>query len=192
MKFTNIISTLAVLFAFYACSTKTTVSEPPPPPTTADTSSTKVVYWLTTSDETVLLKRQPALAFFSEVNSNPTIEVDTTQTFQQMYGYGYTLTGGSATLINGMSAEGKAKLLNELFGNDENSIHVNFIRISIGASDLSANVYTYNDIPAGETDSNLDHFSLEPDKTDLIPLLKEIIAINPDILIIATPWTAHR
>jgi glucosylceramidase len=190
MKFTNIISTLAVLCAFYACSNKTTVSEPPPPPTPADTSSSKVVYWLTTSDETVLLKRQPALAFFSEVNSNPTIEVDTTQTFQQMYGYGYTLTGGSATLINGMSAEGKAKLLNELFGNDENSIHVNFIRISIGASDLSANVYTYNDIPAGETDPNLDHFSLEPDKTDLIPLLKEIIAINPDILIIATPWTA--
>ena len=55
-----------------------------------------------------------------------------------MAGFGYTLTSGSATLINGMSADAKSKLLQELFGDDENSIHISFLRISIGASDLSA------------------------------------------------------
>ena len=190
MKFTNYISALAFLCAFYSCSHQSNTSDPnPPPPDTPDTSSSKIVYWLTTPDESILLKRQPAIAWSTAANNNPVITIDTTETFQQMDGFGYTLTSGSATLINAMSAEAKATLLNELFGDDENSIHVSYLRISIGASDLSANVYTYNDMPAGQTDPNLNNFSLDPDKTDLIPLLKEIIAINPEIKIIATPWT---
>lgn len=190
MKFTKSVWAISLLSVFLACSNKDSVSKPPEPePTVLDTASGKMVYWLTTADEAVLLKRQPALPLSGEVNSDPTIVVDTTQGFQAMTGFGYTLTSGSATLINGLSADAKSKLLNELFGQDENSIHVSFLRISIGASDLSANVYTYNDLPAGQTDPNLDQFSLDPDKTDLIPLLKEIIAIDPNIRIIATPWS---
>lgn len=189
MKFTNYIYALAILCMASACSNKSTDSEPNPPGNIPDTTSSKIVYWLTTPDESVLLKRQPAFAYFTAVNSNPTITLDTTQTFQQMDGFGYTLTSGSATLINDMSADAKASLLNELFGDGENSIHVSYLRLSIGASDLSAAVYTYNDLPSGQTDPDLDSFSLQPDKTDLIPLLKEIITINPGIKIIATPWT---
>ena len=190
MKFTNYISALAVLFVFSACSNKSTISENIPPEQPSDTTQSKVVGWLTTADESALLKRQNALPFSAESNSDPTIEIDTNTVFQSMYGYGYTLTGGSASLINSMSPEAKSKLLDELFGSGENSIHVNFLRISIGASDLSANVFTYDDMPIGETDPGLNNFSLAPDETDLVPLLKEIIAINPDIGIIATPWTA--
>ena len=119
MKFTNIILTLTLLFVINSCSNKGTVSGNPPPPVITDTSSSKVVPWLTMPDETALLKRQPALAFSAEINSDPTIDIDTTKVFQSMYGYGYTLTGGSATLINKMTAGAKSKLLNELFGDRE-------------------------------------------------------------------------
>ena len=190
MKFTNYITALTFLCTLYGCSNKNSVTEQfPEPAIQPDTNSSKIVYWLTTRDESALLSRRPAIPYSSGVTTNPTVTIDTTQTFQTMDGFGYTLTSGSATLINKMEVSAKSKLLNELFGDDENSIHVSYIRISIGASDLSANVYTYDDMPAGQTDPNLDNFSLLPDKTDLIPLLKEIIAINPEIKIIATPWT---
>lgn len=189
MKFTKYISALLLLFTFNSCSNKNYVSDTPPEPIAADTISAKLVCWLTKPDESVLLKRQPASAYSTNTNNNPTIALDTAQSYQQMDGFGYTLTSGSAALINNMSTDAKSNLLTELFDDGENSIHVSYLRIAIGASDLSVNVYTYDDMPAGQTDPNLDNFSLQPDKTDLIPLLKEIIAINPNIKIIATPWT---
>ncbi|MEP6846901.1 MAG: glycoside hydrolase family 30 beta sandwich domain-containing protein, partial [Panacibacter sp.] len=106
-------------------------------------------------------------------------------------GFGYTLTGGSAYVIDQLSAADKSFLLQQLFStNSSTSIGVSFLRISIGASDLNASVFSYDDMPLGQTDETLAHFSLAPDETDLIPLLKEIIAINPDIKIIAVPWSA--
>jgi glucosylceramidase len=147
MTFVNNITFLSAIALLLACSNKSTVQEPPPPVAGVnDTSSDKVVYWLTTPDETSLLKRQPALAYVSGTTSTININIDTTQTFQEMDGFGYTLTGGSASLIYQMSAESRADLLNELFGNNDNSIHVSYLRISIGASDLSADVYTYDDM----------------------------------------------
>jgi O-glycosyl hydrolase len=64
------------------------------------------------------------------------------------------------------------------------------VRISIGASDLSSASFTYNDMPKGKTDLGLDRFRLAAGDTQMIPVLREILAINPDIGIIATPWTA--
>lgn len=190
MKFTNYIPVLLLLLVISACRNKTTIVEPPPPSTGTDTTSSKLLYWITTPDETALLTRRPALGYTEQANNFPTIAIDTTQTFQTMDGFGYTLTSGSATLINEMSNTAKTALLNELFGKNDNSIHISYLRISIGASDLSDSVYTYDDMPAGQTDVNLDHFSLQPDKTDLIPLLKEIVNIDPEMKIIATPWTS--
>ncbi|HUQ65679.1 MAG TPA: glycoside hydrolase family 30 beta sandwich domain-containing protein [Flavitalea sp.] len=190
MKFTNYITVLLIICMLNACSNKNAASNTPQPLPVIDTSSAKVVYWITTSDESVLLQRQPALGFSTTSNSNQSITIDTSQAFQEMDGFGYTLTSGSATLINDMSSAAKANLLAELFGNSEISIHVSYLRLSIGASDLSSQVYTYDDMPAGQTDPDLNNFSLDPDKADLIPLLREIIAINPGIKIIAAPWTA--
>jgi glucosylceramidase len=191
MKFTNYISAAAVLCVFYACSNKNTPTEQPShqAPAETDTNNSKIVYWQTNPDESLLLSRMPALPYSAAVTTFPTLIIDTTKSFQTMDGFGYTLTSGSASLINKMDPSAKSQLLNELFGDDENSIHVSYLRISIGASDLSARVYTYDDMPPGQTDPNLDNFSLQPDKTELVPLLKEIIAINPEIKIIATPWT---
>ncbi len=63
------------------------------------------------------------------------------------------------------------------------------MRVSLGASDLDAEVFSYNDLPEGETDVNMEKFSLEPDKKFLIPVLKEILEINPEIKIMASPWS---
>ncbi|MES2647377.1 MAG: glycoside hydrolase family 30 beta sandwich domain-containing protein [Bacteroidota bacterium] len=147
-------------------------------------------YWLTKNDQSMLLQKQAALVFGQVSNPYITIEVDSNQAFQTMDGFGFTLTGGSAYLINRLPATEKAALLRELFSNDENAIGVSYLRLSMGASDLDASVFSYNDLAAGQTDINLDKFTLAPDKTDLIPLLKEIIAIQPAIKLLATPWSA--
>ncbi|HVF95742.1 MAG TPA: glycoside hydrolase family 30 beta sandwich domain-containing protein, partial [Flavisolibacter sp.] len=99
------------------------------------------------------------------------------------------LTGGSAEVINTLNASKKGELLQELFGSAATSISVSYLRISIGASDLNATPFTYDDMPAGQTDLTLANFSLAPDMTNLVPLLKEILAINPNIKILATPWS---
>ncbi|WP_316800102.1 glycoside hydrolase family 30 protein [Pedobacter frigidisoli] len=152
---------------------------------------TEVEFWLTKGDKSQLLRKQSvALNFSNAKNANPTIEVDPKTTFQSIDGFGYTLTGGSATLINKLSETEKDKLLKELFGSSENAIGVNYIRISIGGSDLSATPFTYNDLAKGETDEQLAKFSVEKEQADLIPVLKRIVAINPSIKILGSPWTA--
>lgn len=150
----------------------------------------EVDFWLTKADETVKMQKQDlVLAFGSNYNNYAAIEVDDSQTFQTVDGFGFSLTGGSAEVINGLISSKKQELLQKLFGVNENSISISYLRISIGASDLDATTFSYNDLPEGQTDVNLDQFSLEPDMANLIPLLKEILAINPNIKIMGSPWS---
>ncbi|TGE10502.1 glycoside hydrolase family 30 protein [Hymenobacter fodinae] len=164
-----------------------TPPQPPVPPVTAGPS--QVAAWTTTSDRSTLFyKSTLPLNFQAPVGQNPTITVDTTQVYQTIDGFGYTLTGGSAQLINQMSATERAALLKELFATDGNNIGTSYLRISIGASDLDAQPFTYDE--TGTPDPTLAQFSLAPDKVNLIPVLKEILAINPTIKILGSPWTA--
>src|SRR5258708_3542655 len=146
--------------------------------------------WLTTSDQSQLLQPQTSINFAADAGTNATtITVDENTTYQSIDGFGYCLTGGSALLINSLGS-GQTALLNELFATGTNQIGVSYVRISIGASDLSASTFTYDEMPSGQTDVNLTNFSISPETTDLIPVLKKIIAINPAIKILANPWTA--
>ena len=159
---------------------------PPVPPVTSG-----ITAWITTGDRANLLQKQSTLIpFTSATNTNPTIEIDSTITYQTVDGFGYTLTGGSAYHINRLSAAQKSSLLQELFGNSETSIGISYLRVSIGASDLNAEVFSYDDMPAGQTDVNLTNFNLSKDTVDVIPLLKEIVLINPNIRIMGSPWSA--
>jgi glucosylceramidase len=146
--------------------------------------------WVTTPDQKQLLQRQPQnLVFKKTTPSGPVIELDDSQRFQTMDGFGYCLTGGSAELLHAMSAPARAKLLRELFGTGPQDIGVSYLRLSIGASDLDAQVFSYDDRPAGQTDPTLAHFSLAPDEQHLIPVLQEILAISPGIKILGSPWS---
>lgn len=176
----------AGVLSIYSNCVKKFNQAPANPPATND-----ITEWITKGDKSALLQKQTAqLSFGAASNSYPTITVDSTQIFQTIDGFGYTLTGGSAFLINRLAAGAKASLLQELFGKNENSIGISYLRVSIGASDLSAEVFSYDDMPAGQTDINLQNFSLSKDTVDLIPLLKEILIINPAIKIMGSPWSA--
>lgn len=187
-----VIAIIGLLSIQGECSKKNTGGDNPPAPVPLPTGINEVDFWLTKGDQSILLQKQSTtLSFGTTANSYPSITVDTTQKYQTVDGFGYTLTSGSASLINSLGPA-KASLLQELFGNASNSIGISYLRISIGASDLSASVYSYNDMPAGQTDPTLTNFSLNPDKasgTGLIPLLKEILAINPNIKILGSPWS---
>lgn len=150
----------------------------------------EVDFWLTKADQSVKLQKQTGiLAFRDSYNNYPNIEVNDSQTFQTIDGFGFSLTGGSAQVINSLITNKKQALLQELFGTNENDISISYLRISIGASDLDESVFSYNDLPDGQTDMNLTQFSLAPDMVHLIPLLKEILTINPSIKIMGSPWS---
>ena len=163
----------------------------PPSPSTSVIAVNEIDFWLTKGDQSIKLEKQKSiLRFGNTFNNYANIELFDAQTFQTVEGFGYSLTGGSAQVIMQLSADKRAVLLQDLFGQTASSISVSYLRISIGASDLDASVFSYNDLPAGETDINLNKFSLSPDRTKLIPLLKEILLINSNIKIMGSPWSA--
>ena len=194
---TNFSCTAALLLLFatplISCKDKKAIVDPITKPITPGPVvpvKSDVQFWLTEGDATVLFKKQNvALNFSTTLNSNPTIEIDAAQVSQTIDGFGYTLTGGSATLINALPEDKKTAILNELFKSDSTHIGVSYIRLSLGASDLDPAPFSYDDIPVGETDVNLTHFNLDKEKTDLLPILKRIVAINPDIKFLSCPWS---
>jgi glucosylceramidase len=168
------------------CAQSSDGSDPNPNP---NPTTNEVDFWLTKANGSVKLEKQSTvLAFNTSNNIYQNIDVSDSQTYQTVDGFGFTLTGGSAHAINQLSATKKQELLQELFGSTLSAVSINYLRISIGASDLNATVFSYDDMPAGQTDLSLANFSLTPD-AELIQLLKDILIINPNIKIMATPWS---
>ncbi|HKK46151.1 MAG TPA: glycoside hydrolase family 30 beta sandwich domain-containing protein [Balneolaceae bacterium] len=158
--------------------------------TTDGPANTDVQLWLTKPDQSALFSRQNVRLLFSEATgSNPTITVDLSTTYQSVDGFGFALTGGSAYLIYKLPAAKRKDLLHELFSTDSTSIGVSYLRVSIGASDLSRRVFSYDDLASGQTDTTLQQFDMGPDRYNLIPLLNEILDINPHIKILGSPWS---
>lgn len=181
---------LSFLSLVLYCSPKSGTAPITPTPVPPTVLSNDMDCWLTKSDQSIKLEKQNITLHFDAItNTNQTIQVDDTQTVQAIEGFGYTLTGGSAQVISSLNSSMKAQLLQELFGNGATGIAVNYLRISLGASDLNASNFSYDDVPSGQTDLPLANFSLAPDKDYLIPLLKEILLINPNIKILASPWS---
>jgi glucosylceramidase len=149
------------------------------------------MYWLTTPNRSALLARQEAPLHFSVTdNTTPAIDVNDMQQFQSIDGFGFALTGGSAQLLMRMEPAKRAALLKELFAGDGKGIDVSYLRVSIGSSDMNDHVYSYDDLAQGQTDEKLTRFSLASDEANVIPVLKEILAIKPEIRILGSPWSA--
>tara|TARA_R110002020_G_scaffold85914_4_gene211763 strand:- start:6236 stop:7603 length:1368 start_codon:yes stop_codon:yes gene_type:complete len=146
--------------------------------------------WLTSQDGKHLLQKQKiAINPDSTAKADETIVINDSITYQTMDGFGYTLTGGSAMLMHNMIDTARADLLQELFGRKEENLGVSYIRLSIGASDMDAAPFSYDDLAQGETDVDLAHFNLSQDTLHLIPVLKEILKISPKIKILGSPWS---
>lgn len=147
--------------------------------------------WVTDPSQQVFFKKRSSVAAFSgKANpANAEILVDDKTRYQSIDGFGFSLTGGSALNLMKMKASSRAALLKELFATDQAHIGTSYLRISLGASDLDEKVFSYDDLPTGETDPELKKFDLGYDKQYLIPVLKEILRINPSIRIMASPWS---
>jgi glucosylceramidase len=157
----------------------------------AQTPSQTVSLYLTAPDRSALLALQPPIAFATPATaSTQTITINTAKTYQTIDGFGFALTGGSAQLLMHMDPAKRAALLHELFTRTGDGIGVSYLRLTIGSSDMNDHVYSYDDLAPGETDVDMAKFSLDPDKADVIPIMKQILAINPKIKTLASPWSA--
>jgi len=136
-------------------------------------SQDSVMVTITSGDRSILFSSTKAMAFGQTEVNGPLIEVDTSKQYQEIDGFGYSLTGGSAYLLNQkLNDRQRDDLLKELFLINGKNIGISYLRISIGASDLDDEVFSYDDTARGKTDISLTNFSLAPDETNLIPILK--------------------
>jgi glucosylceramidase len=147
--------------------------------------------WVTRDATSLLQPMQPvAFSRSSPQDALPTIEVDDSRTFQPIEGFGFALTGGSAYLLAGLPAADRANLLEELFGLTDDSVGLSCLRLSIGASDLGWTDYTYWDLAPGTADPDLARFNLAVCDPEVVPVMQQILRINPAVKVIASPWTA--
>lgn len=179
------LATFFIVGLSFSKKSSSVVAQPSHPITKNDVS-----VWITKPDQSIKLLKQYYSSNEGKINNTfPVLSIDPATTLQTVDGFGFTLTGGSAYLINKLPTGTRISLLNELFGKDENSIGISYLRISLGASDLSKEVFSYNDLSIGQTDSNLSAFTLAQDTVDLIPILREILDVNPSIKLMASPWS---
>ncbi|MEC7784552.1 MAG: glycoside hydrolase family 30 beta sandwich domain-containing protein [Bacteroidota bacterium] len=151
-------------------------------------NSDEAILYLTSLDKKSLLEKQEINAHSIDTSLiDKVIKITDSVQYQIMDGFGYTLTGGSAMLIHKMSKSARSGLLNELFSKE--GLGVSYLRLSIGASDLDSAPFSYNDLPNGKTDVDLEKFSLAQDTVHLVPVLKEILSINPQIKFLGSPWS---
>lgn len=158
------------------------------PPATGPTTQA----WVTTADRSRLLAADAAAPRFGAAAVLPAnIDVDAATRYQTMAGFGASITDASAWLItNRMDAAQREALMRELFGRGEGGIGFEFTRLTIGASDFSRSHYSLDDQPKGGADLALANFSLGPQRADVLPVVKQALAINPKLQVMASPWSA--
>lgn len=119
------------------------------------------------------------------------IRLDTGNVYQSIDGFGFAMTYSACYNLLKMSKEDRTALLMKTFSPTE-GYGAGYVRISIGCSDFSSTEYTLCDTK-GPDDNLLQHFRLYKDETDyVIPVLQEVLAINPDLKIMGSPWTCPR
>ncbi|OME86315.1 hypothetical protein BK120_10195 [Paenibacillus sp. FSL A5-0031] len=119
-----------------------------------------------------------------------TITINPDKKYQTMLGIGSSMEEATIHNLVKMSPEKQTELLRQLIDKD-NGIGMSLIRLTIGTSDFTAQkFYSYDDLPAGETDVELKKFSIQKDiDFGIIPTVKKIQAINPDVQFFASPWS---
>ena len=166
------------------------------PVSAASAAGASVGVWLTTTDGQNQLTPQANLTFAPGSGSaSSTINVNENQQFQQILGFGAAMTDTSAYLIGTkMSSAQRSALMQSLFSSN-NGIGVSFVRLPMGSSDFTATpptspqAYSYDDLPAGQTDPNLTHFSINHDMSYIIPTLQQALQANPNLTFMANPWS---
>ncbi|GAA0681888.1 ricin-type beta-trefoil lectin domain protein [Kitasatospora atroaurantiaca] len=158
-----------------------------------------VAVWLTTTDDaggrhvTRGLQQQASVAFTAGTGgSGQQITVDENTRYQQFTGGGASFTDTAAWLLNSsgaLSAATRDATMSKLFSPTD-GIGLSFVRNPMGSSDLARYGYTYDDLPAGQTDPGQAAFSMAHDLADVLPLTRQARQLNPGLTTMASPWTA--
>jgi len=149
-----------------------------------------VSVFVTTSDQSELLAPQSAQAFTTATGGSNIIVVDEAQTYQQVEGFGSATTDSAAYLLNEVATPAAlTSTMSDLFTRNGNGIGLSFIRNPMGASDIVAHPFYSFDDNGGAADLSLTNFSIAPDQKDIIPLLLQAKQLNPQIKIMANPWS---
>ncbi len=152
---------------------------------------TAVQAWVTTGDQSKLLSREADAAFGTAAPAAIVIDIDPAIAYQQMTGFGAAITDASGWLIQQrLDPAKRTALLRELFGRQDGGIGLSFTRLTIGASDFSRAHYSFDDMPAGQQDPDLKRFSLAPQRDTVLPTVQAALAINPQLKVMASPWSA--
>jgi glucosylceramidase len=154
-------------------------------------ASSEVRVWLTTANLRERLSRMPNLRpSAAPPAGRSVIEVNEAGRYQTIKGFGAAMTDTSSWLIHDqLDAAAQTQLMDRLFG--AGGIHLNFIRVPIGASDFSATrrPYSYDDLPAGRSDPTLGRFSIQRDTQATLPLLQQAATLDPSLFVLANPWS---
>jgi len=150
-------------------------------------SGPAVSVWETTADQSQLLAPQASATFNAGSGSaSQTITVNPSTTYQSMTGFGASFTDSSAWLV--ANSPLRSQIMTKLFS-PTNGIGLDFLRQPIGASDFSQSLFSYDDMPSGQTDPTLAHFSIAHDNAYILPVLQQALSLNPNVTIMATPWS---
>lgn len=155
-------------------------------------SGTTVSVVLSTHDRKELMAAQPNVSFSTsaaEAGTN-TVVVDSTQQYQTVEGFGADFTDSAAYLLEQVAQPAQlTSTMSDLFTRNGGGIGLSFMRNPMGASDIARSVYSFDDQPAGSTDPNLSGFSIAHDQTYILPLILSAKALNPQMKIVASPWS---
>jgi glucosylceramidase len=153
---------------------------------------TRVAVYLTTANLGRRLARQPDLTFRRGTPSgSDLIEVDPAKRYQTLTaGFGVAMTDTSAWVLDKRLPARRRNQAMRLLFSRRHGIGLSFLRVPIGGSDYVVHSpYTYDDMPPGQTDPRLAHFSLAHDRAYIIPMIRQALALNPAMSIMANPWT---
>lgn len=136
-----------------------------------------------TTNDSGVMRAEPVFTAGSECGAAQHIIIDKTPS-NVCKGFGVALTGASCYELARMEPAARKKLLTDIYGKD--GLNLSVARLAIGSCDYSAEIYTYDDVPG---DIELKHFSIERDRAYILPMIKEILEIRPDLKIFASPWS---
>jgi glucosylceramidase len=157
---------------------------------TIGTPGPTVAVTLSTHDQSSLLAAQTAISFNSGgLPIANQVQVDETQQYQTIEGFGAAFTDSACYLLEQVAQPSQlTTTLSDLFTRTGNGIGLSFMRNPMGASDLARSVYSFDDLASG-TDVPLNNFSIAHDQTYIIPLIKAAQALNPQMKLMANPWS---
>jgi glucosylceramidase len=146
--------------------------------------------WVTTPDRVEQLHERAPVAFTRGGSPETTITVDPAVRYQSIDGFGASLTDSAASVLHRLDPAARDRAMRALFDPRE-GIGVSFLRQPIGSSDFTAAPahYSYDDMPPGESDFALRHFSIAHDADRILPLLRRARQLNPQLTIMGTPWS---